>query len=712
MVTETLGRIILRKKKSGIATVLLDCPGKLNFVTTEVMLELSDVLDQVARDKEVRALALLSGKSDTFASGAELNEIIKFADRAAAYQMSRQGQSIFSKLANLGKPTVVGIHGICLGGGLELALSCDRRIATAHASTQLGLPEVKLGLIPGLGGTQRLPRLIGLKSSLEIMLSGEQMSSAGAKELGIVDELVSPDDLLQRAEKAALELAASDYDRARVQQERAMSCEEKDGGLEKRKSLLAMMERSIRIRTKGQYPAPMRLIDVIRQGLLQGIEPGLQLEAETFADLAVSDVARNLIALFFSTELATRSAAGQVQRLGNDAVSSIGIIGGGVMGVGVAQLAAVTGHTVLLREVDSQRLHSAVARVNEKLPPSGNGTIAQPVIAATEIQMLTDADLVLEAVYEDRDLKTKVFKEVAAVVKKDCVIASNTSALSITKMATTVPNSQRFLGLHFFHPVDKMPLVEVISHPDAKPDALAKAMAFVSRLGKVPVAVKDGPGFLVNRLLCCYLAESARLAEQGVPLNWTEDAATGFGMPMGPFALMDEVGLDVAFTVADIVHQGCGDRLTPPVLMSTMRALGLLGRKSKSGFYDWDDTGRRLSFNQRLIDTAGLITSDQKPDEPTKERICRHLILPMIDEAARCLEEKIVRKPRDVDLAMVVGIGFPAFRGGLLRYADSLGLTKVKDQLDELYAQPGPPRQVCDLIVKMAAAKKRFYTLA
>jgi 3-hydroxyacyl-CoA dehydrogenase len=302
-----------------------------------------------------------------------------------------------------------------------------------------------------------------------------------------------------------------------------------------------------------------------------------------------------------------------------------------------------------------------------------------------------------------------VLNDVAAAVGQDCLLATNTSSLSIAKMASRLERPERFLGIHFFHPVDKMPLVEVVTHPGTSRQTVASATALVARLGKTPVAVADGPGFLVNRLLCCYVLEAARLAEQGVPLDWIDEAAVDFGMPMGPLALLDEVGLNVAFKVAAVLQEGLGPRYAPPAVLARVEALGLAGKRHGVGIYLWDEAGKRLAFNPRLIQDIGLSTSDDKPPPEISLELTERLILPMVDEAARCLEEKIVRKAREIDLAMVMGIGFPAFRGGLLRYADSLGIGSVRRRLEKVYEQAGGGRSVCDLIVRMEADGRRFY---
>lgn len=679
---ESKKQVVLRKRASGVGVLMMNSPARVNLLTTEVMAELEQALDEVASDAGIKALMLLSGKHDTFLSGADLHEILRFEDREAAYELSRRGQRVLDRFGTLGKPVVVGINGSCLGGGLELALACDRRIATTSGITHFGLPEVRLGLIPGLGGTQRLPRLIGVKGALEIILSSEPVDPLRAKELGIVDDLVEPDELMVRLEQEALALLKEGEVASRLGYDAEAN--------PKDPKLLDMAERSVRIKTRGNYPAHTRVIQVIREGLARGLEAGLELEAQTFADLAVGDVARNLIFIFFTAEFAKASARTQAAKSGIADVGTLGIAGGGNMGASIAQLAASTGHKVLLSEMTPQRAVAAVE--NMKRPDLDVSPVAAPAEMA-------GADLILEAVFEDLDVKGKVFSSLADVVSSECVFATNTSSLSVEEIASKVKYPERVVGLHFFHPVDKMPLIEVISHRKAAPSAVARALSFASKLDKVPVLVKDGPGFLVNRLLCSYLAEAGKLCQERIPMNWIDDAAVAFGMPMGPLALLDEVGLDIAFKVSAMLHQRCGERLAPPAVFKIVENLGLVGKKSGVGLYIWED-GRKLSFNPELLEAGNLVVSEEKPDEQRVAEIGDRLILPMIDEATRCLEEKIVRRARELDMAMVLGIGFPAFRGGPLRYADSVGLRNIVAKLKNPSA----------LLVKMAETGRGFYS--
>jgi 3-hydroxyacyl-CoA dehydrogenase/enoyl-CoA hydratase/3-hydroxybutyryl-CoA epimerase len=684
--------IALKVDKAGIAWLTLDCPGKANVLSSIVMEELGSAFAEIASDDRIKAVILVSEKPHTFASGADLQEILKFKNQDQAYQLVKRGHKVFARLADLEKPVVVGIKGRCLGGGLELALCADRRIAAKDNTTQLGLPEVTLGLLPGLGGTQRLPRLIGLKPAIDLILSGKPVSAARACELGLVDEVIEVQELRKRLEEVALELIAS----PKLERPDALT-----ESADKHKSVLATSQRAIRIRTRGQYPAFSKVIEVIAESITSGLEAGLEAEAKAFSELAASDIAHNLIGLFFAQELAVRSGSKNHQSESDQTKNTnVGIVGAGMMGSGIASLCGDAGYPAYLVETDHNRLTAAVDSINKKL-----GVPA--VHAMSLLKDLNQVQIVIEAIHEDLETKINLFKDLEQIVPSNCLLASNTSCLSITNIANSLKHGNRLLGMHFFHPADRMPLVEVIVHAGADQQSIDEAAALTVKVGKVPVVVNDGPGFLVNRILCPYLIESALIAEEGTPLSWIEEAAISFGMPMGPFALMDEIGLDISFKVAKLLHESFDGRLSLPELMHKMESLGLLGKKNNAGFYSYDESGSRKSFNMQLVEFARLKTSEQKLPAEQAKFLQERLILPMIDESARCLTEKIVRKPRQADLAMVLGTGFPGFRGGPLRYADKLGIARCVETLNGIYKT----RKVspAELLVLMAAEEKKFY---
>jgi 3-hydroxyacyl-CoA dehydrogenase/enoyl-CoA hydratase/3-hydroxybutyryl-CoA epimerase len=703
--------ILIRKRQSGLAFIVLDAAGKHNLLSTNVIDEFRENVRLVKDDPEIKAVAFISGKPDTFLSGADLHEIIKFTTADQAEDLSRRGQRVFNEIANLGKPTVVAINGVCLGGGLELALCCNRRIATDSESTLIGLPEVKLGFVPGLGGTQRLPRLIGIRNSLEIVLTGDPVSAKRAQELGIVDKLTIADKLMDDAEAEAIELLHSGKWQS---PDEVASKAAGELTPEKMKSLFGMAERSVRIRTRGNYPAQTKVLEAMKHGLEQGITAGLDLEARIFGELSISDISKNLVFLYFTTEFARQSALSLAAKPDTARVKTIGIIGGGIMGTTIAQFAAQQGMTVLLQAAQEGRqdaLAQRVAEINQRLEKANEGKSVTPKVqAVVDGSEFKKADLIIEACAEDMTIKVPVLNRLAAACEPGAVIASNTSSLSITTLAKELPEHISLVGTHFFNPVDKMPLVEIVSPQRADKRATAMVTAFAAQLGKTPVAVKDSTCFLVNRIMYCYLLEAARMAVEKIPINWGEEAAIDFGMPMGPWALLDEVGWDVAVMVARALEATFGERLKSVDELFQAFEMGLVGRKTGRGIYNWDEAGRKIGFDQAAVEKFGLVVSPEKVSKETAQKLTSRMILPMVDEAARCLEEKVVRRPREIDLCMVLGIGFPPFRGGLLRYADAVGLPSVIEALKTIYSQTGAQRTISPYLAKLASENRGFYS--
>jgi 3-hydroxyacyl-CoA dehydrogenase/enoyl-CoA hydratase/3-hydroxybutyryl-CoA epimerase len=697
--------VLIRKRNSGVAFVFFDSPGKVNLLTATAMDAFDEAVTQMERDPDIKALAILSGKPDTFILGADLHEIIKLEEASHGTALAVRGQKMLNRLSQVKKPSVAGINGMCLGGGLELALACDRRIATNSATTNLGLPEVRLGFVPGLGGTQRLPRLIGAKAAVQMILAAEPVDAQRAKELGLVDEIVSPDDLLDAVEAMCLELI-------KAGKPEPINKAAEELSLEKLKNFFAMSERAVRIRTKGKYPAQTRVLNVIQKGLSEGLDAGLEEEAKTFGELCITDVSRNLVFLFFTTEFVRQSALGLFAKIGGGKLSTIGIVGGGTMGRALAEISALSGLDVIVKTIHEERQQLVVDQIKERVARvEGLKHEKGKVIGATGFESLGDADIIVEACVEDEQVKAGVFEQIARIAKSNCVIATNTSSLSIGALAQHLPEERRksFVGLHFFNPVDKMPLVELIGHSGTTRESVARASGFVCKVNKVPVSIKDSPSFLVNRLVSSYLGQSSRLALLDFPLNWTEDAAIDFGMPMGPYALADEIGLDIALECAQSLHGVFGSHMAPPPFLTQMISLGLRGRKSGSGIYKWEDD-KKAGFSPILLAGVNCHTNDEKPTQAQKDELAELLVLPMIDESCRCLEERVVRRPREIDLCVVLGMAFPAFRGGLLRYADALGPQTVIDKLEKIYERSKWDVQISTHLKKLASEGRGFYT--
>lgn len=698
----------LEKLPSGVAIITFDSPQKENFLSTAVLSQLGAVVDEIEKDASVKAVGIVSAKDNNFIAGADLHEVLKMnADEN--YEMSRRGQDLLTRIASLPVPIVCGIHATCLGGGLELALSATRRIATDCPETIIGLPEVKLGLIPGLGGTQRLPRLIELRAACEFILFAQSVDAQKAHAMGIVDELVSKEDLLPRVESYCLELAADPEWKARPHGAAQDSPE-------KQEKYFKMMERTLRIKTKGNYPAPVKALESVRTGLSQGMAQGHEFESRAFGELSFSETARNMIFLFFTTEFYKMSASAKAAKQGSQPIKAVGIMGGGIMGTNIASWAAVRGFDVVVKAASDARqelMYETVVNNVSRAEKSSQGekTIAHGAIkSAKTLADLADVDLLVEACAEDLNKKVEILGKILPVLKPSAIVATNTSSLSVNELVDRLSMQHECFGIHFFHPVDRMPLVEVIPAKNTSKENQSKVLAFLSALDKLPLPVKDSTCFVVNRLLCCYILEAARLVERGVALNWIEDAALDFGMPLGPWGVTDEVGMDVALLVADSLQASIGERFTKPQVLKGVKDIGIIGKRHGKGLYNWDESGKNLGLDPDLASVLKLNVSEEKVPPEECKKLAEHIILPMIDEAARCLEEKVVRRPREIDVATVMGMGFPPFRGGLLRYADSLGIPYIIEKLEEIYGQPGPQRTVSNYLKQMRESGRSFYS--
>jgi 3-hydroxyacyl-CoA dehydrogenase/enoyl-CoA hydratase/3-hydroxybutyryl-CoA epimerase len=609
------------------------------------------------------------------------------------------------RLAAARVPVVAAIHGSCLGGGLELALACGYRVASSDAKTVLGLPEVMLGLIPGAGGTQRLPRLVGLAKGLDLILTGRTLKAARALKAGLVDEVVPPPLLLQAARRAALSLA--------------------EGRLTPRRPGVSLAERALKSvilgraraavmkKSGGHYPAPLRALDVIGRGVSGALEPGLELEARAFGELAATGVSRALISVFFATQ-DIKKDVGVPEGTRVREVRKLGVLGAGLMGAGIAAVAVEAGVGVRLKDTGSESLARGLRYVRERLDErrkrgSLNGREVQQrldrLAPTTDWSGFRRAELVIEAVFEDVDLKRRVLHECEAATDDECVFASNTSSLPIAEIARDARRKERVLGMHFFSPVHRMPLLEVIVTPETDAWATATAAAFGRRLGKHVIVVRDGPGFYTTRALAPYLNEAARLVEEGASIESVDAALVAFGFPVGPIALLDEVGIDVGAKVAKILHHHFGERFAPPASMQRVLDDGRQGRKNKRGFYTYDGKDKRVDASVYALVAGGAA---RRPCETREAQ--ERLAFAFLNEAAFCLQEGILRSPRDGDVGAVFGLGFPPFLGGPFRYLDHLGARFAVEVLERLAARHGERFRPAPLLVEMARDARAFHT--
>jgi 3-hydroxyacyl-CoA dehydrogenase/enoyl-CoA hydratase/3-hydroxybutyryl-CoA epimerase len=699
--------------ENGIAVVTFDLPGEpVNKLTDAVKVEFEALLIRLRDDTTIRAAVLISGKPDSFIAGADIEEFTALTTENAAERLSFEGQEMVNRVETLPTPVVAAIHGACLGGGLELALACHYRIATDHPKTQLGLPEVQLGLIPGAGGCQRLPRLIGARAALDMILTGKSERSAKALRLGLVDELVPPSILRLAAVTAADRLAREGVPRRKARGGLpGLALDRTAAG---RRLVYRAAERQVQAKSGGHYPAPMRALEAVRIGLEQGITAGLAAEHHAFGELAVGDVSRKLVQVFFATSALKKDDGIAPGTAVPRQIRRLGIVGAGFMGAGIAGTAAL--HV----EVDTRLKDADLARVGKGLKLAGRvlaeryqrRRLTRPqyerlsalISGGADYRGFARADLVIEAVFEDLALKRQVLAEVEAVTRPEAIFASNTSTIPIHEIAAEARRPERVLGMHFFSPVEKMPLLEVIPTDSTDPEAVVTAVRFGRRMGKTVIVVADRPGFWVNRILSPYLNEAAILLAEGVPIEVVDRTMTAWGFPVGPIALLDEVGLDVAQKAGSTMHAAFGDRLRPPETLARLLADGRLGRKNGKGFYRYHD-GHKAGVDDSVYGLLGV-----RPVENADATVIeRRLVFAMLNEAAMALEDGAVRSPRDGDIGALYGIGFPAFRGGPLRLIDDLGAQKVVDTLRDLEDVHGARFSPAGGLISLILQGGRYY---
>jgi 3-hydroxyacyl-CoA dehydrogenase/enoyl-CoA hydratase/3-hydroxybutyryl-CoA epimerase len=698
---------------NGIAVVTFDLPGEpVNKLSDAVKVEFEALLIGLRDDSSIRAAVLISGKPDSFIAGADIEEFTALTTESAAERLSFEGQEMVSRIETLPTPVVAAIHGACLGGGLELALACHYRVATDHPKTQLGLPEVQLGLIPGAGGCQRLPRLIGARAALDMILTGRSERGAKALRLGLVDELVPPSILRATAIAAADRLAREGLPRRRPKGGlRGFALDRTAAG---RRMVYRAAEKQVLAKSGGHYPAPLKALEAVRIGLEQGITAGLAAEHRFFGELAVGDVSRKLVQVFFATTALKKDDGIPPGTAVPRQIRRLGVVGAGFMGAGIAGTAALNVEVdTRLKDADLERvgkgLRSAGAILAERLK---RRRLTRPqferlsalISGGADYSGFARADLVIEAVFEDLALKRRVLAEVEAVTRPEAIFASNTSTIPIRDIAAEALRPERVLGMHFFSPVEKMPLLEVIPTEATAPEAIVTAVRFGRRMGKTVIVVADHPGFWVNRILSPYLNEAAILVTEGVPIELIDGTMTAWGFPVGPIALLDEVGLDVAQKAGAVMHDAFGERLHPPEALARLLGDGRLGRKNGRGFYRYHE-GHKAGVDDSVYTLLGV-----RPVEDADATVVeRRLVYAMLNEAAMALDEGAVRSSRDGDVGALFGIGFPAFRGGPLRTIDDLTPARVVDVLRDLADVHGPRFTPATDLVDMATQGRRYY---
>lgn len=706
----------LTTSPTGIGKLVFDLPGeKVNKLDVTLLEELSRQLDVVAANPQIKVLLITSGKEDLFIAGADLHQFQPlFKDPSGLDRVISTGHQVFNKLQKLSIPTIAVINGACLGGGLELALACTYRIVTDHPKTQLGLPETSLGIIPGWGGTQRLPRLVGLVEGLGMIVGGKPVNGVKAYKMHLADSIAAAAFLDTHAEQFANKILTKEGKRA-VLARRKNTWGKTFLELSPVARLLVFpkVRKEILKKTKGHYPAPLVALDVIKDTYWCPLQVGLEGEKRAFLKVeTLAPIAKQLIRLFFTTE-ALKKDPGAPAGTKTIPVKQAAVLGAGTMGAGITWLFANNDCHVRMKDLNWEFLGKGLGAIWDyfsqlikikKLKITEADRRLHNVTTTTNYSGFQNADLAIEAATENLELKLQLFAEVEKAVRPHTIIATNTSSLTIAEMESAFQKPERFVGMHFFNPVNRMPLVEVIAGKRSSPEAVATAVEVCKKMGKTAVVVQDCHGFLVNRIFVPSANEVMRLLEQGADFERLEKMMLDFGMPMSPFELADEVGNDVGYKVAATFAKAYGERMAYPALVKEMADRKLYGKKNKAGFYLYDGkTKKRNPAATRLFEKKK--SSQEISDIDMRDRV----FLLMINEAARCLEEKVVANPGYLDLALIMGIGFPPFRGGPLAYADTLGIPYIVDRLRHFEKTEGVRFAPSALLLQMANTHSTFY---
>ncbi len=685
------------------------CDKAMTILDEETLTELRDIVEDIhTKTSELDGVIFHSHKDRCFLAGADISLIASMQTESDGQAGAEAGQKIFNRIEDLKIPTVVCVHGVCLGGGLELSLSCNTIIISDDKSTGLGLPEVKLGLIPGFGGTYRLPKKVGLPTALDLILTGKTVNSRKAKKIELVSGVFPKERLLDQAPKFFKS------DKKKTSFKDSLEDLVTDNVLTK-KVIFQKARENVLKKTKGFYQAPLKILDVMEAGVMKGRSSYLQAESQAFGELCIGEQSKNLQHIYFMTEKVKKYSGpkgeGDIPKLKRGAC-----LGAGTMGGGIAWLMAKNDMFPIMKDINYEGIELGLKQASKnfsgalkrkRLSQDDFERKMRSISGQTDYRGFKRTDLVIEAIVENMDIKKSVFAEVEKEVSATTLLTSNTSSLSIQDMSTALEDSSRFAGLHFFNPVHLMPLVEIITHDNVSPETVEALYNWVLKTKKTPVVVKDGPGFLVNRILMPFMNEAGFLLEEGVSMKDIDDACLNFGMPMGPCRLLDEVGIDVGQKVAKIIHDGLGDRAKASTLSGKLVEKGFLGKKTNKGFYVYDEKGKVVGPNSEAM--ALLPKASKKMSEV---EIQKRVFLPMINEAATVLSDNIVDNAYDVDLGLIFGIGFPPFRGGLLRYADSEGLDRIQSELLKHAESVDKDRYTpCELINTLVKDKKKFYEM-
>ncbi len=698
------------EKEDNIVIVTLNQPeAKVNTLNEELIQGFRLLLDKYEK-LSIDGIILTSGKENNFIAGADVEMLKNKKAPEEIEELSRTGNALLTRLENFNKPVVAAINGSCIGGGNEVAMACHYRVASDSSRTVFSQPEVNLGLLPGGGGTQRLPRLIGLQNALTYLLTGKNIYPRQAYKMGLIDELVHKDALLTAAKEAVVNINSRSFKRKDKRSLVHKLAERTPAG---RKLIFSQARKHARSKTRDNFPAPSKIIDCVEEGYENGIKAGLEMESKYFGELAATPESKALVNLFFAMQGAKKNPEKEKAR----DIQKIGVIGAGLMGSGIVDVSVNNGYRALLKDQTVKQAAKGERVVWQNLESKVNKGIISAFKRDVISSMITPTDsysgfrsveLVIEAVFEDLELKQQIIKEVEKVVPEACIIASNTSSLPIAKIAEASGRPGQVVGMHYFSPVQKMPLLEVVETKQTEPWVTATARQVGINQGKHVITVNDGPGFYTTRILAPFMNEALILLEEGISIEKLDSDIQDFGFPVGPAALFDEVGIDVAAHITDVLNPLFSGRgIKPDNKSKELFEAGFKGRKNKKGFYIYGEgSGKKKDPNPDVYRFFG----GEERSEPDSGSVQSRMALAMINEAAWCLQDEILQNPTDGDLGAVLGLGFPPFLGGPFRYIDRMGAGKIVDRLERFEQELGPRFTPAQILKDYASAGKLFYS--
>ena len=702
-------RTIKVEIKQGVAILRLNNP-PVNQLSKPFVEEMRDALVAAYGDNEVKVV-ILTGTEKNFIAGADITEMQKVKDRDSIFPLVMENNKLLNSIEQGPKPVIAALNGNCLGGGLEIAMASHYRIAAK--GIQVGQPEVQIGLIPGAGGTQRLPRLVGLPDALKMIATGQPISSEEGLGKGCIDEVVPPESLLEKALGAAQLFISGE-----LNQRDRMTRLKKDKlpNFVTKKMIISYARGEAEKKGKG-YIAPFKAIEAMERGLSDDFEADLKIEAELFSDCAVSDVAKNLIGIFLNTR-----AAGKLPRIKGvepQKIKTVAMLGGGAMGSGITNLLLSNGFETMLWDINDEAIQKGLSAIRKTFAyPIKIGKMTQEeldrkiqdhVTTTTSLDDMKRADLIIEAVLEDMNIKQGIWKKLQEICRPEVILATNTSALPITEMASVLRDPGRMIGLHFFNPAERMPLLEIICGKKTSDGTLATSVAFARAIRKVPIVVNDGPGFYVSRQLGALMGESTFMIGEGVDGALIEEALLDFGMPMGPATLSDLTGIDIGYHVGKNFEKSFGDRWKMSPIYDLVYQTGCYGRKTGAGWLDYSSEKPVPNPKVQEVIKKYLKEKGIKSKKSSHKEIVDRMLARAINEAVYMIEEGICDRPQDMDLAIIYGLGFPPYRGGILRYADAWGIRNVYEHLLKLEQEQGVRFKPASLLKEMAESGRTFY---